>query len=104
MEPKKLANGKWQVRFRDLDKKQRAKSFEKKKDAQDFIIGLKHELKSGTYLDARAGDVALDLFWPVFIALKAGKKRCGRHTLPLGGEERQFLDSSKTHLMLGFFR
>jgi integrase len=74
MEPKKLSNGKWQVRFRDLDKRQRAKSFEKKKDAEDFIIGLKHELKSGTYLDARAGDVALDQFWPVFIALKAGKK------------------------------
>ena len=74
MEPKKLANGKWRVRFRNFEKKQRAKDFERKKDADDFITELKHQLRSGTYIDARAGDVTLDKFWPMFIALKAGKK------------------------------
>ena len=74
MEPKKLPNGKWLVRFRDLEKEQRAKTFEKKKDAEDFIVSLKHELKSGTYVDVRAGNVSFEQFWPVFIALKAGKK------------------------------
>ena len=38
MQPKKLSNGSWQVRYRDLQKKQRARNFEKKKDAEDELI------------------------------------------------------------------
>ena len=53
MQPKKLSNGSWQVRYRDLEKKQRARNFEKKKDAEDFIIQLKHELRSCIYVDSR---------------------------------------------------
>lgn len=74
MQPKKLPNGSWQVRYRDLEKRQRARNFEKKKDAEDFIIALKHELRSGTYVDSRLGEATLASFWPTFMALKVGKK------------------------------
>ncbi len=74
MEPKKISNGRWQVRFRDLEKKQRAKNFDKKKDAEDFIIQLKHELRSGIYVDSRDAQVTLESFWEEFYALKKEKK------------------------------
>jgi len=71
---KKLKNGRWQVRYRDLEKKQRAQNFEKKKDAEDFITQLKHELRAGTYMDQRKGEVPLETFWPEWFQLKSGKK------------------------------
>ncbi len=74
MQPKKLSNGSWQVRYRDLEKKQRARNFDKKKDAEDFIIQLKHELRSGIYVDSRDAEATLESFWDEFFALKQEKK------------------------------
>jgi integrase len=72
--PKRLKNGTWQVRFRDLDKHQRARNFKSRKEAEAFIVELTYELKHGTWLDDRKGRVLLSEIWSEFIGLKGAKK------------------------------
>jgi integrase len=70
----KLSNGKWQVRFRDLEKRQRAQNFDTKKEAEAFCVNIEYELKHGTWLDYRKGDTQFEHVWRQFIQLKAAKK------------------------------
>ncbi len=79
MQAKKLKNGSWQVRYRDLEKVQRAKNFKLKKQADDFIISLQHALKSGTYIDLKKSEAPLEEFWENFISLKSGRKPSTRY-------------------------
>jgi hypothetical protein len=51
MSVNKLANGKYQVRFRDESKRQRAKTFARKKDAEAFEAKVKTEVNNGVWLD-----------------------------------------------------
>ena len=46
MSIKKTADGKYQVRFRDESKKQRAKTFARKKDAEAFEAKVVTEVKN----------------------------------------------------------
>lgn len=72
--PKRISNGSWQVRFRDLDKKQRARNFKSRKEAEAFVVKLNYELNQGTWLDSRRGNVLLKEVWDDFIKLKGARK------------------------------
>lgn len=50
----------WRVRWRDPDGKHRARSFDRKADAQRFLYGLAADLDAGTYSDPRGGRVTVD--------------------------------------------
>ena len=54
---KRRANrgGKWEVRYRDPDGKQRTKSFERKTDADKFAATTTADIVRGTYVDPNAG-------------------------------------------------
>ena len=75
MSIKKMANGQYQVRFRDESKRQRAKSFARKKDAEAFEAKVKTEVNSGLWLDPVVAHVNLEDIWVDFYELKKGKKK-----------------------------
>ena len=75
MSIKKTADGKYQVRFRDESKKQRAKTFARKKDAEAFEAKVVTEVKNGTWLDPVVAHVNLEDIWVDFYELKQGKKK-----------------------------
>ena len=75
MSIKKMANGLYQVRFRDESKRQRAKSFARKKDAVAFEAKVKTEVNSGIWLDPVVAHVNLEEIWIDFYELKKGKKK-----------------------------
>jgi integrase len=75
MSIKKMANGQYQVRFRDESKRQRAKSFARKKDAEAFEAKVKTEVNSGLWLDPVVAHVNLEDIWIDFYELKKGKKK-----------------------------
>jgi len=72
---KKTADGKYQVRFRDESKRQRSKTFTRKKDAEAFESKVKTEVKNGTWLDPVLAHVILEDVWVDFFELKQGKKK-----------------------------
>ena len=75
MSIKKTANGKYQVRFRDESKRQRSKTFTRKKDAESFESKVKTEVKNGSWLDPVLANVILEDIWVDFYELKQGKKK-----------------------------
>ena len=75
MSIKKTADGKYQVRFRDESKKQRAKTFARKKDAEAFEAKVVTAVKNGTWLDPVVAHVNLEDIWVDFYELKQGKKK-----------------------------
>jgi integrase len=75
MSIKKMTNGQYQVRFRDESKRQRAKSFARKKDAEAFEAKVKTEVNSGLWLDPVVAHVNLEDIWIDFYELKKGKKK-----------------------------
>ena len=66
--------GKWQVRYRDLQGVQRAKSFSHKKDALEFEAEVMLALRDGTLVSASEKKATVGRLWADFIALKASKK------------------------------
>jgi integrase len=70
-----LPNGKYQVRFRDLNRKQRAKNFQLKADAKRFMVNLEKDLQDGDWIDPDLSKQNLETLWPLFIELKGGKSR-----------------------------
>ena len=75
MSIKKLANGMYQVRFRDESKRQRAKSFARKKDAEAFEAKVKTEVNNSLWLDPVIAHENLEEIWIDFYELKKGKKK-----------------------------
>ena len=75
MSVNKLANGKYQVRFRDESKRQRAKTFARKKDAEAFEAKVKTEVNNGVWLDPVVAHETLEEIWADFYELKKGKKK-----------------------------
>lgn len=52
------ASGKrWRARYRDPEGKQRSRTFDRKVDAEKFLVGLEHAKLSGTYIEVNAGDI-----------------------------------------------
>lgn len=48
-------SGRWEVRYRDPDGKQRHKLFARKVDAEQFLTGTEHSKLAGTYVDPALG-------------------------------------------------
>ena len=72
MSIEKKANG-YQVRYRNENGKQRAKTFKLKKDAVAFEVRVQTELMEGTWLDPANGKIQLSEVWEAFIASKYAK-------------------------------
>ncbi|MBA4865983.1 site-specific integrase [Streptomyces sp. PSKA54] len=60
--------GSWQARYRDPDGRQRAKNFDKKKQADDFLDDVRTRVRRRTYNDPKRGEITLaqwwDMWWP----------------------------------------
>ena len=52
----------WEVRYRDPEGKQRARLFDRRVDAEQFLTATEHSKLSGTYLDPARGRVTLGQF------------------------------------------
>jgi integrase len=52
----------WQVRYRDLDGSSRNRSFERKADAERYLVQLSSQLMAGSYVDPRAGRVPVGVY------------------------------------------
>src|SRR5687767_7164673 len=50
----------WKVRYRDPDRVERARTFDKKADAENFASTIETDILRGDYVDPRAGKVALN--------------------------------------------
>ena len=75
MSVNKLANGKYQVRFRDESKRQRAKTFARKRDAEAFEAKVKIEVNNGVWLDPVVAHETLEEIWADFYELKKVKRK-----------------------------
>jgi len=53
----KRGQGRWVARYTDPSGRERAKSFERKVDAERFLTSVQHSMYSGTYVDPRAGRI-----------------------------------------------
>jgi hypothetical protein len=47
----------WLVRWREADGRQRKKSFRREADAEEYLSGMEHGLRSGSYIAPEAGRV-----------------------------------------------
>jgi integrase len=60
--------GSWQARYRDPAGKQKAKNFDKKAQAEDFLDDVRTRVRRRTYNDPTRGEITLaqwwDLWWP----------------------------------------
>lgn len=52
----------WQVRYRDLEGDSRNRSFDRKTDAERFLVELSGQLARGDYVDPRAGRASFDSY------------------------------------------
>ena len=48
-------SGRWQVRYREADGRERSKTFNRKPDAQRFAATVTADIARGEYLDPTAG-------------------------------------------------
>lgn len=55
--------GSWQARYRDANGAQKARNFERKKDADAFLDKVREAVRSGTYLDPKRGEITLATWW-----------------------------------------
>lgn len=60
--PRYGSGKRWQVRYRDPDGRSRNRSFERKVDAERFLVELQYKLNRGAYVDERAGRVVFAEF------------------------------------------
>ncbi|MFN6118433.1 MAG: phage integrase central domain-containing protein, partial [Actinomycetes bacterium] len=58
----KRPNGQYRARWRESDGKQRAKHFDRKIDAERFLVKVKHDQLSGTYVDPQLGQMPLSRY------------------------------------------
>lgn len=65
----------WRVRWRDPDGKHRARSFDRKADAQRFLHGLAADLDAGTYTSPQAGRVLVDDLAQEWLTRKAAVRK-----------------------------
>lgn len=56
------AAGRWRARYRTPDGRARSRTFDKKVDAERFIIGIEHSKLMGGYVDPGAGKVSFRTF------------------------------------------
>jgi integrase len=60
MAVKKLPSGKWEASYRDPSRRERVKTFETRRDADQWLASMKADLQRGEYLDPRLGRTTFD--------------------------------------------
>ncbi|MFP5353497.1 MAG: tyrosine-type recombinase/integrase, partial [Actinomycetota bacterium] len=73
----------WKVRYRDPDRVERARTFTKKTDAENFASSIETDILRGDYVDPRAGKVSLDTWaekWAAGLSVKP-KTKAGYESL-----------------------
>lgn len=65
--PRRDCIGVWQARYRGPDGRQKARSFEKKREAEAFLDEVRTTVRQGTYLDPKRGEITVtawhELWW-----------------------------------------
>lgn len=61
----------YRVRYLDPDGHERSRSFKRKADAEDFATSVRHEIRSGTYVDPRAGEQSVQAYLEAWRAQQA---------------------------------
>lgn len=80
MAPKKLPNGKWQIRWRDQLGNQRARNFVFKADAIATEVAILSELQRGTHVPATSGRLPLRVWADQWLAGAMNLGQGGRDT------------------------
>jgi integrase len=83
----------WEVRYRDPEGTQKARLFDRKVDAERFVIGVEHSMLIGGYVDPAAGKVTFQTFaeeWRNIQVHRAGtaqsaEQQLRRHVYPAIG-------------------
>ena len=86
----------WRVRYEDVDRRERSRSFEKKADAEAFKTEVDAALKHGTYHDPDAGRISLRKYAEEWLAARtfdavtreAVESRLRLHIFPALGARR----------------
>lgn len=89
-----LDNGRYQAIYRDGAKRQRSKTFDRKKDAKDWLASQRLELAAGRWTDPRAGEQMFSVFVKRWLAGReveastaaSDKGRVNNHLLPAFGD------------------
>lgn len=93
MAPRKMPNGKYQVRWREYPNgPQKARNFDRRIDADRFETKVKHDLLSGTYVAPEAARITVEAYYEQWVARMAPTWRPStlrtvrtsfRHVLPV---------------------
>lgn len=69
IQKRQLKNGKfvYKVVYRDPSRRERSKTFSRRKDAEVFRAEIEHQKNQGNYVDPAAGKITLEEFWTYFI-------------------------------------
>src|SRR5882672_3786225 len=49
----------WVARYEDPDGRERARSFDRKTDAEKFLTTVQHQVNTGAYVDPRSGKITI---------------------------------------------
>lgn len=63
MSVSRLRNGKWRARYRDDARKEHARHFDRKRDAELWVAEAKASMRTGTYADPSAGRITFSRFY-----------------------------------------
>ena len=95
---KRMRNGRlrWYARWVDPDDRPRSKVFDRKKDAEDFLDGIKGDIHRGAYIDPDAGKVKFKAYAEQWLAMQtfdrstreAVEQRLEKHVYPVLGNHQ----------------
>jgi integrase len=97
---RKKGPGQWQVRYRDPSNRERARTFRRKVDAENFLVTVEADKLRGTWTDPRLGKITVSEWRPTWEASRVHLRPSTRvgtesvlrnHVLPYFGDRR--LDS-----------
>ncbi len=66
-------NNRWQARFRGPDRRERSKTFDRKIDAEQWLIKQASEIQRGLWFDPTAGQITFGEWWPIYMS-RANKR------------------------------
>ncbi|KAB1943808.1 tyrosine-type recombinase/integrase [Brevibacterium linens] len=71
---KKRDNGKWRARYRDHDGKEHARHFDRKIDAQDWLDGETVKVRTGTWVEPRAGRITFEEWFTAWSSIQVWER------------------------------
>lgn len=91
---RKRPNGKWRARYYDPDGKEHARHFDRKVDAERFVVAVQHAKNVGDYVDPGAGKVTFRVYAEQWTAMQVHRPTTAaqveanmrNHVLPFLGD------------------